>query len=51
MLGSLLPIIILLAVTMPVLAMTLLLGGVAAEQVAQAGLVLLATSLAAPNGI
>jgi len=47
MLGSLLPIIILLAVTMPVLAMTLLLGGVSAEQVAQAGLVLLATSLAA----
>jgi ABC-type transport system involved in multi-copper enzyme maturation permease subunit len=47
MLGSLLPIIILLAVTMPVLAMTLLLGGVSGEQVTQAGLVLLATSLAA----
>ena len=47
MLGSLLPIIILLAVTMPVLAMTLLLGGVSGEQVAQAGIVLLATSLAA----
>ena len=47
MLGSLLPIGILLGVTMPVLAMTLLLGGVSGEQVAQAGLVLLATSLAA----
>ena len=47
MLGSLLSIVILLGVTMPVLAMTLLLGGVSAEQVAQAGLVLLATSLAA----
>lgn len=47
MLGSLLPIIIILGVTLPVLAMTLLLGGVSAEQVVQAGLVLFATSLAA----
>jgi ABC-type transport system involved in multi-copper enzyme maturation permease subunit len=47
MLGSLLPIVVLLLVTMPVLAMTMLLGGVSGEQVLQAGLVLLATSLAA----
>jgi ABC-type transport system involved in multi-copper enzyme maturation permease subunit len=47
MLGSLLPIVILLAVTLPVLALTLLLGGVSAEQVVQAALVLFATSLAA----
>lgn len=47
MLGSLLPIIVLLLVTLPVLAMTLLLGGVSGEQVVQAALVLLATSLAA----
>ena len=47
MLGSLLPIVILLMVTMPVLTMTLLLGGVSGAQVFQAGLVLLATSLAA----
>lgn len=47
MLGSLLPIFILLMVTMPVLTMTLLLGGVSGAQVMQAGLVLLATSFAA----
>lgn len=47
MLGSLLPIFILLMVTMPVLAMTLLLGGVSGTQVMHAGLVLLATSFAA----
>jgi ABC-type Na+ efflux pump permease subunit len=47
MLGSLLPILVLLLVTLPVLAMTLLLGGVSPAQVAQAALVLLATSLAA----
>jgi len=47
MLGALLPIVVLLAVTVPVLAMTLLLGGVSGEQVIQAVLVLLATSLAA----
>ena len=47
MLGSLLPIVILLMVTMPVLSMTLLLGGVSGEQVLQAGFVLLATSIAA----
>ena len=47
MLGSLLPIVMLLLVTMPVLAMLLLLGGVSAEQVIQAGIILLATSVAA----
>ncbi len=47
MLGSLLPNIILLGITMPVLALTMLLGGVSGEQVAQAGMVLLATTLAA----
>jgi len=47
MLGSLLPILILLLATLPVLAFTLLLGGVSAEQVVQAFLVLLATSFAA----
>ena len=47
MLGSLLPIVMLLFVTMPVLAMLLLLGGVSAEQVLQAGIILLATSVAA----
>ncbi len=46
-LGSLLPIFILLMVTMPVLTMTMLLGGVSGTQVMQAGLVLLATSFAA----
>jgi ABC-type Na+ efflux pump permease subunit len=47
MLGSLLPIAMLLLVTMPVLAMLLLLGGVSGEQVFQAGIILLATSVAA----
>ncbi|MCE9531592.1 MAG: ABC transporter permease [Planctomycetes bacterium] len=47
MLGSLLPIFMLLLTTLPVLAMTLLLGGVSAEQVTQAALILLATSFAA----
>ena len=47
MLGSLLPIFLLLLVTLPVLAMLLLLGGVSAWQVVQAGVVLAATAVAA----
>jgi len=47
LLGSLLPIAILLGVSVPVLAMYLLLGGINPEQVVQAALVLLATSFAA----
>ena len=46
MLGSLLPIILLLLVTMPVFALLLLLGGLSGQQVVQAGLVFLSTSLA-----
>lgn len=47
MLGSLLPIFVLLSVTMPILFLSLLLGGISVEQVIQAGLVFLGTSLAA----
>jgi len=47
LLGSLLPIVILLGVSVPVLAMYLLLGGIDPEQVVQAALVLLASSFAA----
>jgi ABC-type transport system involved in multi-copper enzyme maturation permease subunit len=47
LLGALLPIIILLLVTAPVLAMLLLLGGIDPEQVLQAELVLLASAVAA----
>jgi ABC-type Na+ efflux pump permease subunit len=47
MLGSLLPIGLLLLATIPVLALLLLLGGISATQVAQAALVLAATALAA----
>ena len=47
LLGSLLPITILLGISVPVLAMYLLLGGIDPEQVVQAALVLLATSFAA----
>jgi ABC-type transport system involved in multi-copper enzyme maturation permease subunit len=47
MLGALLPILILLLVTAPVLAMLLLLGGIDPEQVLQAVLVLLASAVAA----
>jgi ABC-type transport system involved in multi-copper enzyme maturation permease subunit len=47
MLGSLLPIGLLLLATIPVLALLLFLGGVSATQVAQAALVLAATALAA----
>jgi ABC-type Na+ efflux pump permease subunit len=47
LLGSLLQIVIFLAGTLPILALTLLLGGVAPAQVGQAGLVLAATALAA----
>jgi ABC-type Na+ efflux pump permease subunit len=46
MLGSLLPILLLLMGTIPVLCMLLLLGGISAEQVFQATLVLGATALA-----
>ena len=46
MLGSLLPMIILLMVTLPVLALSLLLGGVSGGQVVQAFVVLLATAIA-----
>ncbi len=45
--GALLPITVLLLVSVPVLAMMLLLGGVAPSQVVQAGVVLLATAYAA----
>ena len=45
MLGSLLPIGVLLLATMPVLALLLLLGGISGEQVAQAGLVMAATAV------
>lgn len=45
--GALLPITVLLFVSVPVLAMMLLLGGVAPSQVVQAGVVLLATAYAA----
>ncbi len=47
MLGSLLPILILFLVTLPVLSMLLLLGGISAWQVGQAALVMAATALAA----
>ncbi len=47
LLGALLPIIILLLVTAPVLAMLLLLGGIDPEQVFQAELVLVASAIAA----
>jgi ABC-type Na+ efflux pump permease subunit len=47
LLGSLLPITILLGISVPVLAMYLLLGGIDPEQVIQAALVLWATSFAA----
>jgi ABC-type Na+ efflux pump permease subunit len=47
LLGSLLPIAILLGVSVPVLAIYLLLGGIDPEQVVQAAVVLLATSFAA----
>ncbi len=47
LLGSLLPIVLLLLGMVPVLTLTLLLGGVAPIQVAQAGLIIAATSLAA----
>jgi ABC-type transport system involved in multi-copper enzyme maturation permease subunit len=47
LLGALLPIIILLLVSAPVLAMLLLLGGIDPEQVLQAELVLLASAVAA----
>ena len=47
MLGSLLPIGILFAVTVPYFALVLLLGGVSGEQVAQAIIVLAATAIAA----
>lgn len=45
--GSLLPIAALLLVSVPVLAMLLMLGGIAPEQVVQAGIVMLATAFAA----
>jgi ABC-type transport system involved in multi-copper enzyme maturation permease subunit len=45
--GSLLPITVLLAVSVPVLAMLMLLGGVAPSQVVQAAVVMLATAYAA----
>src|SRR5262245_20934185 len=45
--GALLPIIILLLVSAPILAMLLLLGGIEPEQVLQAELVLLASAVAA----
>lgn len=45
--GALLPILVLLLITMPFLAMLLLLGGIDPEQVVQAVLVLLATAIAA----
>jgi ABC-type transport system involved in multi-copper enzyme maturation permease subunit len=47
MLGSLLPIGVLFAVTVPYFALVLLLGGVSGEQVAQAVIVMAATALAA----
>jgi len=47
LLGALLPILILLLVTAPVLSMLLLLGGIDPEQVLQAVLVLLASAVAA----
>lgn len=47
LLGSLLPIVLLLLGMLPVLALTLLLGGVAPGQVAQAGLIIGATAVAA----
>lgn len=47
MLGSLLPITILLAVSLPVLSMLVLLGGVAPSQVLQASVVMFATAFAA----
>jgi ABC-type Na+ efflux pump permease subunit len=47
MLGALLPIVVLLLVTAPVLALLLLLGGIDPEQVLQAELVLLASAVAA----
>lgn len=47
LLGSLLQIVLLLAGTVPVLALVMLLGGVAPSQVAQAVLILAATGLAA----
>ncbi len=47
LLGSLLPILLLLLTTVPVLVLLLLLGGISAEQVFQATLLLLATSVAA----
>jgi ABC-type Na+ efflux pump permease subunit len=47
MLGSLLPIFLFFVITLPVLAFTLLLGGVSGEQVFRAALILFATSLAA----
>jgi ABC-type Na+ efflux pump permease subunit len=47
MLGALLPILVLLLVTAPVLALLLLLGGIDPEQVLQAELVLFASAIAA----